>query len=75
MRPLLFFTIANRVRQRGILSPVLLSIYMDDLSVLVSQIGIKCHINDLCMNHVFYADDLCLIAPCAIALQELINLC
>ena len=25
--------------------------------------------------HVFYADDLCLMAPCAIALQELINLC
>ena len=29
----------------------------------------------LCINHVFYADDLCLMAPGAIALQELINLC
>ena len=34
----------------------------------------NCHIDDLCINHVFYADDLRLIAPCAIALQELINL-
>ena len=48
---------------------------MDDLSVLISQSGIGCHIDDLCINHVFYADDLFLMAPCAIALQELINLC
>ena len=70
-----FFTISNGVRQGGILSPVLFSIYMDDLSVLLSQSGIGCHIEGLCINHVFYADDLCLMAPCAIALQELINMC
>ena len=65
-----FFTISNGVRRGGILSPVLFSIYMDDLSVLLSQSGIGCHIEGLCINHVFYADDLCLMAPCAIALQE-----
>ena len=69
------FTISNGVRQGGLLSPVLFSIYMDDLSVLLSQSGIGCHIDDLCINHVFYADDICLMAPCAIALHELINLC
>ena len=37
------------------------TLYIDDLHV--------------CINHAFYADDLCLMAPCAIALQELINLC
>ena len=69
------FTISNGVRQGGILSPVLFSIYMDDLSVLLSQSGIGWHIDDLCINHVFYTDDLCPMAPCAIALQELITLC
>ena len=69
------FTISNGVRQGGILSPTLFSIYMDDLSFILSESGIGCHINDLCINHVFYADDLCLMAPCAIALQELIELC
>ena len=69
------FKISNGVRQGGVLSPVLFSIYIHDLSVLLSQSGIRCHIDDLCINHVFYADDLCLMAPCAIALQELINLC
>ena len=59
----------------GILSPTLFSIYMDDLSFILSESEKGCHIDDLCINHVFYADDLCLMAPCAIALQELIGLC
>ena len=29
----------------------------------------------MCINPVFHADDLCIVAPCAIALQELIGLC
>ena len=45
------------------------------LSSLLNTSRIRCHINDVCINHVFYADDLCLIAPCALALQELINMC
>ena len=47
---------------------------MDDLSSLLNTSRIGCHISDVCINHVFYADDLCLMAPCAIALQELINI-
>ena len=48
---------------------------MDDLSALLSQSGIGCHIEGLCINHVFYADDLYLMTPCAITLQKLINMC
>ena len=70
-----FFTISNGVRQGGILSPSLFAVYMDDLSSLLNASRIGCHISDVCINHVFYADDLCLMAPCAIALQELLNIC
>ena len=69
------FVTDNGVRQDRILSPILFSIYMHDLSLILSESGICCHIADLCINHVFYADDLCLLAPCAIALHELIGLC
>ena len=67
---LLFLYNIERSTPGGILSPVLFSIYMDDLSVLLSQSGIGCHIEGKCVNHVFYADNLCLMAPCAIALQN-----
>ena len=48
---------------------------MDDLSSLLNASRIGCHISDVCINHVFYEDDLCLMAPCVIALQELLNIC
>ena len=68
-----YFTISNGVRQGGILSPSLFTVYMVSSLLNTSRIGV--HIDDVCINHVFYADDLCLMAPCAIALQELINVC
>ena len=71
----LFFTISNGVCQGRILSPKLFSAYMDDLSKLLINSGIGCFIDNVCFNHVFYADDLCLMTPCAIALQELLNIC
>ena len=71
----LFFTITNGVRQGGIGSPKLFSSYMDSLSKVLNDSGVGCYVDNACVNHVFYADDLCLMAPCAIALQQLLNIC
>ena len=51
---------------------VLISI---NLSSLLNTRRIRCHIDNICINHVFYGDDFCWMPPCAIALQELINVC
>ena len=48
---------------------------MDSLSNLLISSGIGCFLDKVCFNHVFYEDDFCLMAPCAIALQELLNIC
>ena len=48
---------------------------MDDLSNLLISSGIGCFLDKVCFNHVFYADDLCHMTPCAIALQKLLNIC
>ena len=56
----LLFTISNSVRQGGILSPKLFSVYMDDLSKLLINSGIGCVNDTVCFNRVFYADELCL---------------
>ena len=67
-----YFSISNG-RQGGILSPKLFSVYVDDLSDKLVESKVGCSIDNLCMNHVMYADDICLMAPSPAALQELIN--
>ena len=57
------------------MSPKLISIYMNDLWNMLSDSGMGCYVDNVCVNYVFYADDLCLMALCAIALQQLINVC
>ena len=41
------------------LSPKLFSVYMDDLSKMLNYDGVGCYVDNVCVNHVFYADNLC----------------
>ena len=34
-----------------------------------------CYINDMYINHVMYADDICLLTPSASAMQSLLDVC
>ena len=70
-----FSSISNDVRQGGVLSPKLFSVYIDDLSDKLVKCNVGCYIDNLCMNHVMYPDDICLMAPSPAALQELIDIC
>ena len=70
-----YFSIINRERQGGVLSPQLFAIYTDDLSVCLTQCKAGCHLNETVTIHVMYADDICLMVPSAIALQKMLNRC
>ena len=70
-----YFNVSNGVRQGGILSPRLFSLYVDELSVILEKCNSGCHIDSICMNHLFYADDLCLLAPSPSGLQSLLDVC
>ena len=70
-----FFNVSNGVRQGGILSTYLVIVYIDELSNMLNSAGIGCHIHTYCTNHVFYADDICVIAPSPSGLQGLLNIC
>ena len=34
-----------------------------------------CYINEQCINHVMYADNICFLAPSAIGLQVMFDMC
>ena len=48
---------------------------MDDLSKMLNVGDVDCYVDNVSVNHLFYAENLCLMAPCAFALQQLINVC
>ena len=69
------FTVSNGVRQGGILSPKFFNLYMDKLSHILNASRTGCNYNGAFINHLSYADDMCLIAPSARALQVLLDHC
>ena len=70
-----YFNVSNGVRQGGILSPKLFAIYVDDLSRELTLCKSGCCIDDQCMNHVMYADKICLMTPSAIGSQKMLDVC
>ena len=48
---------------------------MNGLSSALSHCKAGCYINEQCMNHIMYADDICVMAPTAVALQKLLDVC
>ena len=48
---------------------------MDDLSIKLNQSGIGRVIGGHLINHLYYADDLCLISLSSAGMQELLDMC
>ena len=70
-----WFSILAGVRQGGILSPNFYCIYVDDLVSLLSETGIGCHIRDVFLSVLLYADDMALVSPSVKGLQRLLSIC
>jgi len=62
------------VRQGGVQSPYLFSIFIDDLVKYVSKANVGCRIRAICNAIFFYADDVILLAPSVFALV-LVSIC
>lgn len=69
------FNVKNGVRQGGVLSPILFNIYVDSISIELNKQKVGCMIGRQLLNHLFFADDLVIIAPSHKALQKLVNVC
>ena len=68
------FCVSNGVKQGGILSPTLFNVYMDSLSTSLNSTNIGEHIGGQLLNHLCYADDLCLISMSSAGMQRLLNI-
>ena len=70
-----YFNVSNGVRGGGVLSPKIFAIYVDDGSLDLAMCKSECYIDDQCMSHVMYPDDIFLPAPSAIGLQPMLDVC
>ena len=68
------FSVSNGVRQGGVLSPYLFNVYTDQLSSQLTKSKVGCHYLG-CVNHLYYADDMILLAPTPYGLQKMLEIC
>ena len=70
-----WFPILCGVRQGGVLSPYLFSVYVNDLIFELRNSGSGAHIGKLLIGCVLYADDIVLMSPSCRGLQRLVRIC
>ena len=69
------FTVSNGVRQGAVSSAILLSVYINELFLILRKAGFGCHISEVFLGCFGYADDLFLVSASRSGLQAMVNLC
>jgi len=69
------FHVSNGVRQRGVLSPYLFAVYLDDLSNELNNIKARCYTGEVLLNHLMFADNICVFCPLVCWLQRILDVC
>ena len=69
------FGISNSEKQGGVNSPLLFSLYIDELFLLLKESAIGCHVGQTYVGAFGYADDIALAAPSLSSLKQMINIC
>ena len=54
---------------------VLFAVYLGDLSFELNNIKAKCYIGEVLLNHLTFADDICVLCPSVRGLQSILDVC
>ena len=69
------FSTSNGVRQGGVLSPILFTLYIDVLLERLESSGVGCHIGHEYLGSLCSADDLASLAPTVFSLRRMLKIC
>jgi hypothetical protein len=69
------FTVKNGVKQGGVISPLLFSVYIDELLHRLQNSNIGCYMGPYYTGSVAYADDLVIMSPSVQGLKKLLKIC
>ena len=69
------FSVSNGVKQGGVISPLLFSIYIDNLFNELKELGLGCYVGATYAGAFGYADDIALISPSIYSLKKMIRIC
>ena len=70
-----YFNIINGIRQGGVISPLLFTVYADELIKAMERSQIGCHVGHVYMGIMCYADDMVLLCPSINGLQRMMYIC
>ena len=66
------FVTSNGVKQGGVLSPVLFTLYIDKLLNRLRQSKLGCYVGDIFLGAFAYADDVAILAPTIMSEKKLL---
>ena len=69
------FSVSNGVKQGSVISPLLFSIYIDNLFSKLKQLGLGCHVGLTYAGAFGYADDIALVSPSIYGLKKMFSIC
>ena len=62
------FSASKGVKQGGVLSPLLFTVFLDQLILELKELGIGCHLNGMFVGAFIFADDVTLLALTSMAM-------
>ena len=69
------FKVRNGVKQGGVISPFLFTLFLDDLIKEIKESKMGCYIGDKCASIFVFADDILLLCPTRSSAQKLLDMC